>query len=146
MRTAERHSGLRRIAPEPRAPMSANPKKQLVKNQKNHSDQKNKQKNTSAGAIPSSPLNFRQFIINHLFLFSPHIYIITGFRQERGCSKQPGKIKFVSYQRGERQTGPPHIFCRAVGRELLHMLRRCAASQQGIITQWQRWMTPRTHF
>lgn len=29
---------------------------------------------------------------------------------------------------------------------LLYMLQRCAASQQGIITQWQRWMTPCMHF
>lgn len=45
MRTAERYNGLRRIAPEPRAPMPATkkPAEQLVKNQKyTPSDQKNK--------------------------------------------------------------------------------------------------------
>lgn len=144
MRTAERYNGLRRIAPEPRAPMP-----ETKTRTRNPPPPIRKKKSCTLLCYPP---NFWQVIINQkptviFFFFLFHIYIITGFQQER-LFKYPEKIKFVSHQRRERQTEPPRNFAQQWdgSTELLYMLQRCAASQQGIITQWQRWMTPCTHF
>lgn len=145
MRTAERYNGLRRVAPEPRAPMPATKTSRAAREEPEIRLQ-SKEENLHFAVLSSTFLtSHHKSKANCEFFF--HIYIITGFQQER-LFKHLEKIKFVSHQRGERQTEPPHNFAqqRDGGTELLYMLRRCAASQQGIITQWQRWMTPRTHF
>lgn len=139
-RTAERHSGLRRTDPEPRAPIPATQTSRVAC----HSNQKRQpcmllcypEKNVTS--LHKSKANFS-------FCFQSHI--IAGIQQER-LFKYPEKIKFVSHQRGERQIELPHHFAQQWdgSTELLYMLQHCAASQQGIITQWQRWMTSGTHF
>lgn len=147
MRTAERYSGLMRIAPEPRAPIPATKKQQSSLWRTRNPTPIKRRKLALCCAILKK---IRQVIINQkptVIYFCFHIYIITGCQQER-LFKYPVKIKFVSHQRGEWQTEPPHNFAQQWdgSTELLYMLQHCAASQQGIITQWQRRMTPRTHF
>lgn len=88
------------------------------------------------------------FLTNHHKSKARFFFSVLLLDLNRRLFKYPEKIRFVSNQRGEQQTKLPHNFAQQwdVSTELLYMLQHCAASQQGIITQWQRWMTPHMHF